>query len=380
MAEPWYVRLNREAALSAPRVPFIIRPGARVAVVGEAPGEEEERQLRPFVGAAGQELAHEAQDAGFPLTEASILNVFQTRPPGNAVETYFGLRRPELDPEWHAAIHAAGLPPTAIGQKGFLRPELIPQAAACLAALRALDPKPNLVLALGNTALWLLTGFTGITRLRGAITTCLYGPVGVKLLPTYHPAAVLRQWSWREWAVCDLRKAARELEFPEIIRRRRELWLEPTLEDLDLFAERHLDAATRIFYDIETVRRTQISSIALAPHPDVALVIPFIRLDGSSYWTSAEEELRAWEFVRQWLEHPHRPALRVGAHNGSYDFRYLRRVHISPRGQNIDTMLAHYALQPEMPKALADLGSIYCNESAWKTLRPRTLEDYKSED
>lgn len=373
-----FAELNRRGSLLTPPVPFILRGEGSIAVVGEAPGEEEVRRLQPFVGAAGQELAQEAQDAGFPLSTCSILNVFQTRPPNNDVEQFFGLRKPDLTPEWYASAHAARIPTTPLGSKGFLRPEFHEQAARCLQAL--LDLEPRLIVTLGNTALWLLTGISGIKKIRGTTTKALYGPVGTKVLPTYHPAAVLRQWSWRPFAVSDLRKAAFEATFPEVRRPRRELWLEPTLQDLDTFAAIHLRGAEAIYFDLETKKHSQISSIALGPSPSVGLCIPFIRSDGSSYWETSEEELKAWDFIRYWLEHLDLPVVELGGHNGIYDIAYLRQVGINARNYKRDTMFGHYAQQPEMEKSLGTLGSLYTNELAWKIERPRAKDEYKSEE
>ena len=55
--------------------------------------------------------------------------------------------------------------------------------------------------------------------------------------------------------------------------------------------------------------------------------------------------------------------------NEAYDLQYLARMGFIVRNSQHDTMLLHHAHYPEMPKSLGFLGSIYCNETAWKELR-----------
>jgi DNA polymerase len=130
-------------------------PEARLMLVGEAPGHNEDLQGEPFVGAAGQLLDRLLGEIGMERSETYIANVIKCRPPGNRDP------RPE-------EIDAC---------KGFLR-EQIRQI------------RPEVVVTLGNFATKLLLRTeTGITRLRGVPHEWWQGAI---LIPTYHPAAALR--------------------------------------------------------------------------------------------------------------------------------------------------------------------------------------------
>ncbi len=140
-------------------------PAAKLVFVGEGPGEEEDRQGRPFVGRAGQLLTQMICSLGVSRDSVYICNVVKCRPPGN--------RNPE-GPEVAAC-----------------RPILEQQ-------LELLAPK--VIVALGNVALhWLVPDAGGIKKMRGSLLQ--YG--GSKVIPTFHPSYLLRSPSdlslaWRD--------------------------------------------------------------------------------------------------------------------------------------------------------------------------------------
>lgn len=130
-------------------------PAARLVVIGEGPGREEDLQGRPFVGRSGQLLDRLlAEEAGLARHEVYIANVVKCRPPGN--------RDPH--PEEVAAC----------------RPYLDGQLAAI---------DPAVVLTLGNfSTRAMLDTREGVTRLRGRS----HEVGGRTVVPTFHPAAALR--------------------------------------------------------------------------------------------------------------------------------------------------------------------------------------------
>lgn len=133
-------------------------PAARLLVVGEAPGAEEDRTGRPFVGRAGKLLDLLLGSAGFAREDVYICNVLKCRPPGNR------------DP----------------------RPE---EVEACAPYLRAQVELvgPRAIAAFGTFAAQSLLGTTTpIGRLRGGA----HQYHGVPLVATYHPAALLRNPAW----------------------------------------------------------------------------------------------------------------------------------------------------------------------------------------
>jgi uracil-DNA glycosylase family 4 len=130
-------------------------PHADLVFVGEGPGAEEDRQGIPFVGRAGQLLTHLIEGIGLRRPEVYIANVVKCRPPGN--------RDPLPD------------------EIGSCRPYLEAQLAFI---------EPKVVVSLGNFATKLLLDTKeGITKLRGREFPFGSGAV---LIPTLHPAAVLR--------------------------------------------------------------------------------------------------------------------------------------------------------------------------------------------
>jgi hypothetical protein len=248
----------------------------------------------------------------------------------------------------------------------YLRAEFEPELDRLGGEL--ISENPNLVIALGNTALWALCGKTGISKLRGTTLLSTHTVEGFKVLPTYHPAAVLRQWELRPTTVIDLIKAAREAKYPELRRPQREIWIEPTLTDMRLFYDRYISGTREVAVDIETAGE-HITSISLSPNPRVSLVIPFLGRRGKvrTYFPDLASEEKAWDFIRSILGDR---AIRKVFQNGLFDIAFLWRAYGIPTYNAVDdTMLLHHSLQPESLKSLAYLGSIYTDEGAWKDLK-----------
>lgn len=339
---------------------------SKIAIVGEAWGEHEERQRSPFVGPSGYELTRMLDEAGIHRAECHLTNVFNLRPkPSNDIENLCAAKSD--------AGAGAQLPPLKAGK--YIRPEYLPELTRLYSELSAV--RPNVIVALGNTATWALLHNAGISKIRGTVAE---SPVltGRKILPTYHPSAILRQWDLRPVTVLDLTKAKRESEFPEIRRPRRTVYIEPTLDECYWFKSQFLDDAKQISFDIETIGN-QIDCIGFAPDPSVALCLPFIdmRKPGGNYWQTLEEELRAWDFVRGVLALPQPKS----GQNTLYDIHFLWRGYgIAPTNYSDDTMLLHHALQPESEKGLGFLGSVYTNEASWKLMRTRGKTTIKKDE
>jgi DNA polymerase len=142
-------------------------PDADLVFVGEAPGADEDAQGEPFVGKAGQLLTKMIEAMGYTRDDVYICNVLKCRPPGN--------RNPEPD-------EVAKCEP-------FLKQQL--------AAIR-----PRMIVALGKfAAQCLLRDDTPITRLRGGFRSY----EGIPLMPTLHPAYLLRDPSKKKLAWEDLK-------------------------------------------------------------------------------------------------------------------------------------------------------------------------------
>lgn len=334
----------------------------KIMLVGEAWGEKEEEAGRPFVGPSGWFLDQLLSQAGIDRRDCAVSNVFNLRPkPSNDIKNLCGTAKQGIK----------GLPPLAKGKY------LLPQYASELERLYE-DVKreqPNAIVALGATAAWAFLHSVGIRAVRGAVAET--APLVTqrlartfKVLPTYHPAAVMRDYSLCPVVVADLDKAKRESEFPDVRRPRREIWIEPDLDDLRRYEQDFILPARALAADIETAG-DQITCIGFSPRPDSALVIPFFSetASGRNYWRTREEELIAWDYVKRWLSM--KPTI---FQNGMYDIQFLWRSYgIAVPLAEEDTMLMHHAFQPEMEKGLGFLATIYTDEASWKFMRKGTM-------
>jgi len=356
-----------------------------IVILGEARGAEEDRIGSSFVGPSGVELLRQLDEAKIiTLTEAdrrlisqyydkgtprSIhevwanhsdevfrTNVFNFHPHGNKLESLCG-PKPNSLPGYPMMVKGGYLDARFAPELDRLGDEIV-------------EHDPNLILCLGNTALWALTGQTGVTKLRGTTLLSDHCVSDFKLLPIYHPAAVLRQWEVRPTTIMDLIKAKRESAFPELRRPNCEIWIEPSLDDIQRFITSYVLNADLLSTDIET-SGTRVTCIGFAPRKDLAIVIPFDdpRAKDHNYWPTAADERHCWELIRGVLENPSIPKL---FQNGVYDINFLYRSYgIRTFGAKEDTMLAHHARQPESLKGLGYLGSIYTDHGSWKHMRKK---------
>lgn len=148
-------------------------PNADLMFVGEGPGRDEDRQGEPFVGRAGQLLTRMIEAMGLKRPDVYIANVVKCRPPNN--------RNPEPD-------------------------EIETCYPFLLRQIQVINPR--VVIGLGNIAVkTLLATGTGITRLRGQF----HDVAGIAMMPTYHPAFLLRNPEKKKEVWEDLQKVMEKL-------------------------------------------------------------------------------------------------------------------------------------------------------------------------
>lgn len=353
-----------------------------IFLLGEAYGANESRIGKGFVGSSGIELLkmlHESAVIELTSEDFGYINKFYSTSDPTHIDCIWQMH-PEVyrsnvfnfHPLANDIESVCGTKDTAIqGYPPLLKSKFVRQEFAYeLSRLgdELLHTDPNIIIAFGNTALWALTGKTGVMKLRGTTRYSTHCIDGFKLIPTYHPAAVSRQWENRPIAVIDLIKAKRESAYAEIRRPKREIWIEPGIEDIRRFIDLHIRGCLLLSVDIETAGN-QITNIGFAPRRDIAINIPFYdsRKKGRSYWPTRELELQCWGLIREVLEDA---AIKKVFQNGLYDIAFLWRANgIGVRGATEDTMLLHHALQPESLKGLAFLGSVYSDEGSWKSER-----------
>ena len=335
----------------------------RIVFVGEAPGETEARKSVPFVGAAGNVLNDLLRMANIKRSECMITNVFQVHPPNNDLDFFF-IKPQKIKENGLESVYFGKGSPFFSGH-GYLRTEWVAELERLKQEL--IKAQPRVIVALGALALWALTGHHEIGKYRGYALESTLVP-GVRVIPTYHPAYIIRKYDWFPISGADLIKVRAAAESESKLCPDRQVWIEPTISDLLEFERVHLQDVELLSVDIETdYKRTKlIECIGFAPNPYISLVIPFIdrRKPGWNYWNTAAREVRAWEWVKRILEDPTVPKLGQGF---LYDVSWLDfKMGIKVRGIIEDTMILHHSLQPEMQKSLNFLGSVYTNERAWK--------------
>lgn len=339
---------------------------ADILLVGEAPGEHEDNIGLPFVGPAGRELDRMLKQSGIDPKSVRKTNVFMDRPPGNKIEA-FCVKRADVPKDYT-------LPP--LSQGNYVRVDKLPELNRLRDEIE--ETAPKLTIALGNTACWALLRQTGIKKLRGSLFPCELSPASGRVLPTYHPAAILRDWSLRVISVADFIKGQRYVT-SGFTPPSRELWLEPTLDEVREFFDRFIyaDPPSLLSFDIEAIGEI-VTCIGFAPTPKRAITVPFYHTGrpDRNYWASKEDEMGAYGLCKGVLESE---IPKIGQ-NGLYDIQVLHGFGIRVRAYRHDLMLRHHALQPELPKGLGFLGSIYTDEAPWKLMRPRRKEQFKLED
>ena len=152
-------------------------PRAKLVFIGEGPGFDEDQQGKPFVGAAGQLLTRIIEAIKLTRNQVYICNIIKCRPPGN--------RNPEPD------------------EINTCFPFLERQIAAI---------QPDFICALGTFAAQsLLKTATPISRLRGRF----YEFEGIKVLPTYHPAYLLRNSDKKREVWQDMKMLMKEYRYED---------------------------------------------------------------------------------------------------------------------------------------------------------------------
>lgn len=301
----------------------VVTISPRIAIIGEAPGAEEEAAGIPFVGQSGRLLDGLLTQAKILRSGCFIGNVFQYRPPGNVIGSVM------KSPQW---VECANRLNDDLGKF-----------------------QPNLVIALGETALHHLTGKTGISNWRGSIMASPFGMAPV--IPSHHPAYVLRQWSWYPILKLDLTKARTEADNPKPLPKRELVICDDFTQAMsELYAIR---AAPRVAFDIETVGSPPDPiCIGFAASAERAIVIPF---------HGRHTELEEGHLLANIANLLEDPRVEKVAQNAQFDIGVMFYSRgIITQGLVMDTMLAHHACYPELPKSLAFQTSIYTREPYYK--------------
>ena len=342
---------------------MIVKPDgpipARILLVGEAPGHEEELKGVPFVGASGQELNRILHEAGIMRSECFVTNVCRVRPEGNRIENFIAMKKKDITPAHILLKDKYVLKPIIDGYE-MLRHEIE-------------TVKPNVIIAFGNTALWALTGRMGIKKWRGSMLRYDGGLISSglqpKVIPAYHPAAILRQWELRAITVQDIRRAAKQAS--SRVYENEPKWsfaLRPSfiqaIHQLDRLIGMLDKEPLWIEFDLET-RAGHIACAGFSWSLVDAICIPFMCVESKEgYWRDTWEEAAVVWRIYKLLTHPN---ILLRGQNLLYDSQYTyRHWHFTPRVAQ-DTMISHHVAFAGLPKALDFQASMYCNHYVyWK--------------
>lgn len=294
---------------------------SKIAIVAEAPGQTETRLQRPLIGRSGELFNLLLQQAGIPRSSCYIDNVISERPMHNNVEQFI-----KFDNK------GRGKPTPAYT---FYENEFIE---------RIKQVKCNVICAMGNVALYALTGRHGISKWAGSILWS--EKVGKKVIPTLHPAAALRQYILRYPIIFDLTKIKEQSEFPEI----KDLGITyktfPSYTDVIVLLEEILEHKLTCSVDIEVVDE-EITHIAFSTSPTFGFCIPF-RDKGINYF-DLQQEANIWSLISRILIDEQITKI---FQNGIFDTTFMfDRLGLSTINLE-DTMIAQKTVLPDFPMGL----------------------------
>lgn len=327
------------------RFPILEPSQARIAIVGEASGRDEEFYGEPFVGPLGKFLTGALETTGLVRGQCFLGNVCQQMPFLDGRFESF---------EWSSEPVQNGIKQLCTDLERF---------------------KPTIVLCLGNASLHLFRhgnveppkrggSFDWPSKIgnwRGSLFESKLIP-GLKCLATFHPAAVLREFKLQAYVKFDLERLREQSRFPKLRLPERRLFTPSASDACDLVKGLSNLGRTPIAVDIEG-GPSNITSIAFAVRANWAFNCSFAHADGTSFWEESEE-IRVWEAVKDFLENPGIPKI---FQNGLYDcFCLAWGYGIVVRNFAHDTRLAFWELYSELRTGLATQASILTLEPYYK--------------
>jgi len=328
-------------------------PSAKIMVVGEAWGEHEERTGMPFQGTSGQLLNSMLHEAGIMRSECYVTNLVNSRPPYNDLGRWVAEKKKDLTPA-HIPFRGKAVLPIVVEGYNALTEEV-----------RLVSP--DIIIALGNYALWALCGQWGVLKWRGSQ---LLTESGIKCVPTIHPAAVLREYSLRPIVVQDLKRAAKERGSKTYSNQ--PAWnfiIRPTftkvMETLSMLESWALFSPTWIDFDLETSPR-HITCAGISWSKTEAICIPFcVNTHSNHYWSEEEEGAIVYALYKLLTN----PRILVRGQNLLYDCQHTYRWWHFVANVKQDTMISHHSTFCGMKKSLDFQASLYCDYyKFWKEM------------
>jgi uracil-DNA glycosylase family 4 len=319
-------------------------PHSHVCVLGEAPGEKEDFKGLPFVGPSGYLLNRMLSEAGFSDSEVWFTNPYKTRPPDNKLDR---------------------LPERQINLSLFLN-QFFEELNTY---------KPTIIITCGKTPTNLLCSFTKPTRIikkqdekkdgfghwRGSLLTSPLLNWPHYIIPMYHPAFVLRQYSEREICIFILARAFEEYSFFKkngVLQSLpiRNIITSPNFIDASEFLERCLASSNPVSVDIELLRRKVPYTISFA--------LDALQAMSMSFWNYEPKELIIlWRLMDEIF----RTKRQIGQNYTTFDAHWLRALGFSVNLSLVeDTLVRHHILWPGLRHKLEFQTMQYTREPYYK--------------
>lgn len=311
---------------------------SKVAFIGEAPANKEIQSGEPFVGKSGEYFNNYINYAGLKRNDCYITNVFKMKV--YKTKKYIKYGKINLFNSKDKIFTSEGLKHVE-----SLRKELE-------------KVKANVIIPLGNTALSAISKYKGITKYRGSI---LWSDVlNKKIVPTIHPASIMRMYTRKYWFIFDVQRAVEESKTKEISVPKRNYLINYDFNETVAYLKKLRKEKKKVAFDIE-VLNTEVSMISFCNNELEAISIPFIR-HRKNYF-SLEEEREVWIEIKNLLEDE---SVRKIGQNLVFDIGYIFAKYGIITKNYDDTMIAHKLLFPDYPAGLDFITSMRTREPYYK--------------
>jgi DNA polymerase I-like protein with 3'-5' exonuclease and polymerase domains/uracil-DNA glycosylase len=345
----------------------VLRSGKAIAIIGEAPGDEEERVGRPFVGKSGEELDRTMHLAGLRRKDVMINSVLLCKPPKGRLRdllTLIAKENKQKDKEYKEACKAAEL----MGYNKPAAPEhKLSPIDCCKPRFMAEIADFSQFITLGGTATHAITGTNAsIMAIRGGIME-MEGTDrswARKVMPTIHPSFALRQPKFLHVLRNDFFKAVRWFRGIAVWQPPELVW-HPTPQQIREYLQTRKGRI--LAYDLETdgieVLTAKIRCLSIGDET-TALAIATLGKDGVTKFYSPEDEKEVISILKEYFEDPQE--IKYGWNIITYDAPVLlHQWGIVVRNQ-MDGILLHKSAESEMPHGLGYVGSLYTEAPSWK--------------
>ncbi len=313
-------------------------PRAPIWVVGEAPGADEDQAGVPFVGSSGRELDRMLSEAGLSFGDICFVNPYKVRPPLNDIERFeeTGITIKESEEQFYEELN---------------------------------DYKPAFIIPVGGTALQILCGFTidprdkesKISKWRGSLLSSEELSWSHFVIPNFHPAYILREWSDRDVAVFIFRRVKEEFDYWRANGRHqplpaRELIVDPSFDESREYLRSLLNDDRPISADIELLARRVPICIALSNRRESAISVSYFDYP-------PREQAVIWKLIDELQRTKHI----IGQNWTTFDANWVEALGFSSGVASCDdTLVRHHVLHPEMSHKLDFQVMQYTREPFYK--------------